>query len=177
MIEACPERSIEALTSVAEVPGDILQGVASVQQVPKRKKFGGSHPIKDDGLRHRRGQATKLRLANRDILDQRTLAARKFDKIAAQIIADLGGDLSAIEVSLVESFCGATVMLDNLNVQVLLGKEVDVSAYCQLTATLSRVASKLGLRRRARDVTTPSLGSYLSDRHDDDAGHDSEGGQ
>jgi hypothetical protein len=105
----------------------------------------------------------KIRLVNRANLDQRTLAARKFDNQVAQIKADLGGDLSAIELALVESFCGATVMLDDMNVQVLTGQKVDVADYCQLTSTLTRVASRLGLRRKPRDVT-PSLGSYLADR-------------
>jgi hypothetical protein len=96
------------------------------------------------------------------------MAARKFDSQAAQIIADLGHDLSAIELALVESFCGATVMLDDMNVQVLTGKPVDVADYCQLTSTLTRVASRLGIRRKPRDVT-PDLGSYLADKAEDPA--------
>jgi hypothetical protein len=108
----------------------------------------------------------KVRLVNRASLDQRCLATRKFDVQVAQIKSDLGGDLSAIELALVESFCGATVMLDDMNVQVLTGKKVDVADYCQLTSTLTRVASRLGLRRKPRDVT-PSLGSYLADKQDE----------
>jgi hypothetical protein len=134
---------------------------SQVPDSPKRRFGGPQYP--------REG---KVRLVHRDSLDQRCLATRKFDAQAAQIRADLGGDLSAIELALVESFCGATVMLDDLNVQVLTGRKINVADYCQLASTLTRLASRLGLRRKPRDVT-PDLGSYLQDR----AGPDDDGGQ
>jgi hypothetical protein len=55
---------------------------------------------------------------------------------------------------------------------VLTGQKVDVADYCQLTSTLTRVASRLGLRRKPRDVT-PHLSDYLAagkDEPDDTEG-------
>jgi hypothetical protein len=117
------------------------------------------------GLRPRRHRPTKPQLVSRSQIDARTNAYKVFDKIVGDVTADLGGrdQLSAVETALVESFAGIFVMLDDLNVRVLLGEKVDPFVYCQVTSTLTRVASRLGLRRKPKDIT-PDLGSYLADR-------------
>jgi hypothetical protein len=145
--------------------------VASDTEVPDSPKrhFGGPQPIANDGRRHRR--RPKIMLVTRDSLDRRSLASKTFDALVEQVTADLGNDLSAIETRLVESFAGVSVMVDNLNTQMLLGKDIDVTVLCQLSSTMVRIASRLGLRRRAKDVTTPQLAEYLdakSEPPDDD---------
>jgi exonuclease I len=70
--------------------------------------------------------------------------------------------LSAIEVALVEAFAGAAVTLQHLNTQLALGQEIDLSQHAQAVSAMVRVAAKLGLQRRARNVT-PTLSDYLAE--------------
>ena len=117
-----------------------------------------------EGLAKRRRQhrSTRPQLLNRAQLDGRTSAAKAFDKLVADIEADLGGrdQLSTIERALVEAFAGAAVTLQHLNTRLALGQEIDLGQYAQTVSAMVRVASRLGLRRRARDLT-PTLSDLL----------------
>ena len=90
--------------------------------------------------------------------------ARFFKKMVRDIEADLGGrrELTRIEGELIRAFCGSATMLQYQNVQLALGEisEVDPTAYATMASTMLRIGSRLGLRRRGRDVT-PSLDAYL----------------
>ena len=113
-------------------------------------------------MRRRQHKATRPQLLTRAQLDGRTSAAKAFDKLVADIEADLGGrdQLSAIELALIEAFAGAAVTLQHLNTRLALGQEIDLGQYAQVVSAMVRVASRLGLRRRARDLT-PSLSDLL----------------
>jgi hypothetical protein len=71
----------------------------------------------------------------------------------------LGGQnsLTAIELALVEAFTGAAVTLDNLNTRLLLGETIDLTAHSQTVSAMVRVAARLGVSRRMRDVTPDPL--------------------
>ena len=116
-------------------------------------------------------RATRPQLLNRYQLDGRTNAAKAFDAIAEGIAQDLGGQdqLSTVQRHLVEAFAGAAVHVHDLNARLLLGQEVDILAHSQAISTMVRVASRIGVRRVARDVT-PSLHEYLppAEEVDDD---------
>jgi hypothetical protein len=107
-------------------------------------------------------RATRPQLLNRDQLDGRTNAAKAFDAIAEGIAQDLGGhdQLSTIQRHLVEAFAGAAVHVHDLNARLLLGQEVDILAHSQAISTMVRVASRIGVKRVARDITPP-LHEYL----------------
>ena len=112
---------------------------------------------------HRRSKrATKPQLLNRATLDGRTNAAKIFDRLVSDIEADLAGrdKLSAIERQLVEAFAGAAVTLQHLNTQLALGQQIDVSQHAQCVGAMVRVATRLGLSRRARDIS-PTLSDIL----------------
>jgi len=98
----------------------------------------------------------------------RTNAARIFDRLVGDIESDLGGrdQLTAIERSLVEAYAGAALVLDNLNARLLRGEAIDISEHAQAVSAMVRVAARLGIRRRQRDVT-PSLRDYLEAKPDD----------
>jgi hypothetical protein len=49
--------------------------------------------------------------------------------------------------------------LDNLNTRLLLGQEVDLSDHAAAVSDMVRVASRLDLRRRAKDIG-PTLADY-----------------
>jgi hypothetical protein len=110
----------------------------------------------------RRHRAVKPQLLSRTRIDRRSNAAKVFDGLVSAVHADLGGrdQLSAIELALVEAFAGAAVTLDNLNTRLLLGQEIDLSQHAQAVSAMVRVASRLGLQRRAKDVGS-SLGEIL----------------
>jgi hypothetical protein len=112
--------------------------------------------------RRRSKRATRPQLLSRKQLDGRTNAAKEFDRLCAAIEVDLGGHdpLSAIEVALVEAFAGAAVTLQHLNAQLALGQPIDLSQHAQCVGAMVRVAARLGLQRRMKDVG-PSLGEIL----------------
>jgi hypothetical protein len=68
--------------------------------------------------------------------------------------------LVTIERALIEAFAGACITLQHLNTRLLLGETIDLAQHAQACSAMVRVASRLGLQRRARDVST--LGDYLS---------------
>jgi hypothetical protein len=112
----------------------------------------------------------KRRHAPRDLvpIDRTSGAARFYDKMRRDIAADLGGrrTMSRIESELVKGFCGCATRLEYLNYQILLGEaaEADVASYAQLASTMLRIGARLGLSRRAKDVTPPTLEEYLRAR-------------
>jgi len=109
--------------------------------------------------RRKRHRATRPQLLTRDQLDGRTNAAKVFDRLVVDIEGDLGGreQLSTIERALIEAFAGAYVTLSYLNAKVALGEEIDLAQHAQAVSAMVRVASRLGLQRRAREVTPDPL--------------------
>jgi hypothetical protein len=111
-------------------------------------------------------QRTRPQLLTRDQLDGRTNAAKVFDRLCADIEADLGGrdQLSTIEVTLIEAYAGAAVTLNHLNTQLALGQPIDLSQYAQAVSAMVRVASRLGLKRQPKPVE--SLSDYLARKYE-----------
>ena len=104
----------------------------------------------------------KLRLLTRDHLDGRTKAAQRFDAVADAIAEDLGGEdrLSAIEKHLVEAFAGVSIHLGDLHARLLLGERINIVEHATAVSTMVRIASRIGVRRIARDVT-PTLADIM----------------
>jgi hypothetical protein len=99
-------------------------------------------------------RATRAQLVTRSQLDGRTGAAKTFDRLAGEIASDLGGRdaISAIEAVLIEAFCGSAVVLDGLNAKLLLAQNIDVAEHAAVVSGLVKIASRLGLQRRPRDI-------------------------
>jgi len=104
-------------------------------------------------------------LLTRDQLDGRTNAAKMFDKLAADIAADLGGysELTTIERALIEGFCGAAIVLQSLNTKLALGEAIDLTQHAAVCSSLVRIAAKVGLSRRSRVVSGLIEGSPASE--------------
>jgi hypothetical protein len=96
----------------------------------------------------------KLRLLTRQNLDGRTKARKQFDAIAQGIADDLkgSGKLSTIQLHLIETFAGCAIIINAINARLLSGEPIDVTEHSQAASTLVRLASRLGLHRRMRDV-------------------------
>jgi hypothetical protein len=94
------------------------------------------------------------RLLRRDQLDGRTTVAKAVDRMTAAIHRDLGGidQLSAIERSLVGAYVGMALALEDMNARLAAGEAIDRAVHAQSTSTLVRIASRLGLQRRARNI-------------------------
>jgi hypothetical protein len=112
--------------------------------------------------RRRSHHAVRPQLQTIATLDGRTNAAKLFKKLIANIETDLGGhdELSEIEVQLVEAYAGSSVLLANLNAKIALGEDISAGEHALIASTMVRLAGKLGLRRRPRDVT-PNLDDLL----------------
>jgi len=110
----------------------------------------------------RRHRASLPRPFSRREIDGRSSAAKVFDRIVDSVEADLGGadQLSAIERNLVQAFAGAAVTLHHLNAQLMAGHEINLAQHAQAVSAMVRVATRLGLQRRQKDVG-PTLGDLL----------------
>jgi len=112
----------------------------------------------------RPNRATKPQLLLREKLDQRLAARQYMDRLAADIQRDLGGkdQLSTIELSLIEAFVSSTITMSAMSAKLALGEAIDFSTLAQTIGAMVRVASRLGIQRRSRDITTPSVEDYLA---------------
>jgi len=113
-------------------------------------------------------KANKPQLLTRDRLDSRRGAVQAFDRHARAIQNDLGGvdQLSAIQLDLIEAFVGEALVMQRMNAEVLLGKEVDLGLHALVAGAMCRLATRLGVKRVARDVTPPSLAVYLASKEE-----------
>jgi hypothetical protein len=94
-----------------------------------------------------------------DRLDGRTIACRRARELVSSIQADLGGidQLSEGSRQLVRRAAVLGVYIENCEAQWLAGQEVALGDYLSAINSQRRVLTTIGLERRARDVTTPTL--------------------
>jgi len=109
------------------------------------------------------------RLSNgRDVLpdvDGRSVLARRYRDIMGAVVSDQGGaeHLSEAQLQLVRRFSAASILAEQLEARLAQGEQVNIQEYSVLVSTIVRVAQRIGLERRAKNVT-PSLNQYLSDK-------------
>jgi hypothetical protein len=70
---------------------------------------------------------------------------------------------SEIKLGLVRRLAATTVQAEMLEARMVNGEPIDIVTLCTLASTTVRLSQRLGLERRARNVT-PSLGQYLAAR-------------
>jgi hypothetical protein len=113
-----------------------------------------------------RAPALRARITNhKDLLpglDGRTSAARRFRDLVSSYIADMGGidRCSEIKLGLLRRLAAATVQAELLEARMVNGEQIDVGTLCTLASTTVRIASRVGLERRAKNVT-PTVKDYL----------------
>jgi hypothetical protein len=121
----------------------------------------------------------RSRLSNgRDVLpdvDGRSLVARRYRDIMSAIISDQGGTehLSETQLQLIRRFSAASMLAEQIEARLAQGEQVNIQEYSVLISTIVRVAQRIGLGRRAKNVT-PSLKQYLSNKKPCGAGTDPE---
>lgn len=104
----------------------------------------------------------KVRLLTLADLDGRTAAAKRARGLVEAVAADLGGELhlTAAQRELVTRAAVLGAVLQDSEVRMLAGEDVDLSGYLQAINVQRRVLTSLGLERKARDVT-PRLSDYI----------------
>ncbi len=83
--------------------------------------------------------------------------ARRFRDLVNSLIADSGSaDMcSEIRIGLIRRLAAVTVKSEWLEADLINGKPVDIATLCLLASTCMRLSMRLGLERRAKDVTVP----------------------
>jgi hypothetical protein len=94
--------------------------------------------------------------------DGRSASYRRFKDLLDQILADIGGaeHLSEGQRQLCRRAATLSIAAEAMECDAVGNKPFDVDLYGQLTDRLGRCLQRLGLERKARDVT-PGLKSYL----------------
>jgi hypothetical protein len=95
-------------------------------------------------------------------IDGRSVVARRYRDISYAIVADQGGiDLcSETRLQLVRRFAAAAVMAEQMEAELANGKQIDVGQHALLVSTLVRVAHRIGINRRTKNIV-PELSDYL----------------
>ncbi|MCA1775119.1 MAG: hypothetical protein LC676_05785 [Loktanella sp.] len=95
-------------------------------------------------------------------VDGRSNMARRFREITAEIETDLGGDLTEAQRQLTARAATLAMWCEERETELALGQDFDAQAYATISNAMRRLLSDLGLERRSRDVTPPTLGEYLN---------------
>ncbi|MGB6078638.1 MAG: hypothetical protein WBF99_04190 [Xanthobacteraceae bacterium] len=106
--------------------------------------------------------------------DQRTAQFRRYRDLTAMIATDIGGldHLSEVKKQLVRRFAATSVLAEQLEARLVEGVTIDVDEHAKLSASLVKLAQRIGLGRHAK--TVPDLQTYLASKQQqyDDADDD-----
>ncbi len=96
-------------------------------------------------------------------VDGRTLAARRYRDLFHSFISDLGGMEVASEAQLQLARRCATMscQAEVMEAEFIAGDDTDLEQYLRLVGTLSRALSRLGMERKALDVTELTLDDFI----------------
>lgn len=97
-------------------------------------------------------------------LDARSKIAKRFSNICSALLQDQGGvdNCSEARLQLIRRFSAACVMAENMEAKMANGETIRTDVHAQLTSSLVKVANKIGVDRRSRNIT-PTLRDYLDD--------------
>ena len=120
-------------------------------------------PVASRQRAHRSAVSNGTRLFCVDGLDGRSQTARRFRDLVETIGNDLGGvdHLSEGQKQLIRRAATLSIMAEAMEADAVRNLAFDGEAYGVLCDRLGRCLQRLGLERKARDVT-PTLQSYLA---------------
>jgi hypothetical protein len=95
-------------------------------------------------------------------VDMRSMVGRRYKDLVRQIVVDQGGEARIAEtrLQLIRRFAAGSCLAEALETRMANGEDIDVEQHCQLSSTLVRLSTRLGLDRHQREV--PSLKDYLA---------------
>ena len=114
-----------------------------------------------------RSKVTNGALILAGLVDGRTQVARRYTDLVAAVCVDQGGAdrMSEAKLQLARRFAALSVQAEQMETQLANGAVIDIAEYSQLTSTLVRVISRLGIERMAKPVE--SLQQYLKRTYPD----------
>ena len=154
------------MTASARIPGRsgaIRRGANERPKQARNAAFNSSAGRVPAGIRLNRQRS---RLTNGTALlpdiDGRSAIARRFKDITSRILADQGGadQCSESRLQLVRRFAAAAVLAEQMESRLANGEQIDIQEHALLCSTLTRLAQRIGIERRARDVTPPDPLQY-----------------
>jgi hypothetical protein len=121
----------------------------------------GGRPKKSAGKAYGRSKLTNVKDSLPDV-NGRSVLYRRFKDIARLVAADQGGldALSEARVQLVRRFAATCVMAEQIEADMCNGLKVSIERHTALSSTLVRLGARIGIDRRAKNVT-PNLTDYL----------------
>ena len=124
-------------------------------------------PRTSTGIESRKSHARSRVSNGKDILpdvDGRSLIARRYRDISFAIFADAGGieQCSEARQQLIRRFAACSVIAESMEAELANGKPINIAEHSQLSSTLTRLATRIGIDRRAHDITPPTVESYLA---------------
>jgi hypothetical protein len=116
-----------------------------------------------------RSPRTRSRVTNAPDLmagvDMRSAIGRRYKDLTSQMVADQGGRdrCSEARLQLIRRFAACAVLAEVLEGKLATGAAIDVAEHALLSSTLVRLASRIGIDRRAKTIV-PDLRDYLEGR-------------
>lgn len=112
----------------------------------------------------------RSRISNgKDLLagvDQRSATYRRYRDLIEAIVSDQGGvdACSESRKQLIRRFAACSVLAEQAEAKLAAGEEINVEQHALLVSSLVRVAQRIGIDRRQRDVIVPTVEDYLEHR-------------
>jgi hypothetical protein len=97
-------------------------------------------------------------------VDERSIVARRFREVYAQIVSDIGGDPSEAQTQLARRAATLSVWAESIEAQLAQGADIDAPEFATVANALRRLFADLGIERVARDISPP-LDAYLKRKH------------
>jgi hypothetical protein len=88
-------------------------------------------------------------------VDGRSTIARRYRDISCAILADSAGaeQCSETRLQLIRRFAAAAVLAEQMEATLANGGEIDIAEHCQLSSTMVRLATRLGIERVPKDIS------------------------
>jgi hypothetical protein len=104
--------------------------------------------------------------------DPNSAWTRRFDDLLFAHISDIsagqGADvLSAAQLTSLRQATAIEAELERLQSRLSRGEEVDLEAFARVSGHLRRMWETLGIERKQRDVTTPTVEDYLKHKNNE----------
>jgi hypothetical protein len=98
-------------------------------------------------------------------IDGRSVVARRYRDICAALASDAGGEsrMSEARAQLVRRFAAQSVLAEQIEARLARGEQIELAEHALISSTLVRLASRLGIERKTKDVT-PHLREYIEAR-------------
>jgi hypothetical protein len=120
----------------------------------------------------RPGSATKKdplksRVANGSAIlpniDGRSAIARRYSECVRALVVDAGSAdaISEARLQLIRRFAAAAVLAEQMEARLANGEMIDIGEHALLCSTLVRVAQRIGIDRRSRNIT-PTVADYVA---------------